>query len=701
MTSTTFTQPATNKPAPSGPAVAGAAFDRLVSKLDGVRQRGDGRAVARCPAHDDRNPSLSVTRIEGQVLLHCFAGCDAADVVAALSLSLRDLYDDSAGAAYRYDDGRMVHRGLDLSDIPRKTFKQSGNTKGGALYRLERVTAAVAAGQVVVVVEGEKDVHAVESLGYTATSNAMGAGKAHKADWTPLRGATVAIVADRDEPGIKHAEQVRDILAGLGCTVTVWQAKTGKDISDHIAAGHGLPDLVTVEPDELDKPETPTRRLKLTPASTIKPRPVRWLWETADGEGRLPTGSLTLAVGRAGVGKSQFAAWLTARITTGNLPGVLWQAPRSVIYSASEDSWEMTIVPRLMAAGANLDRVFRIDVTDDEEAHARLTLPSDISLLEHAINDHQVGLVVCDPLLSLIDGGLNDYRAREVRQALEPLGTMADKTTTKATILGLAHFTKASGSDPLNLVSGSAAFGQIIRGALAFAKEDRDDDQDETEQFQQPGNGQGVKYVMSTIKNSVGREDLPSLEYSIEPYSIDTPEGESKVSRLEFVGTSKRSVKDIISEFPARPKNTTDRDEAKEFLRDLLDGRDVPVKDIKKEAQDAGHTWMTIRRAADDLGARKVKRGKPGEDGQHWVWTLTPEGAHEDAEDAHTRTGEHLRGSVSTFGSQGSQGSGVRDSRSLAPLGAPLACRACGEPLDPVHADTGTHPTCDPSAYPN
>jgi hypothetical protein len=114
-------------------------------------------------------------------------------VLAALDLGWADLYDDPRGATYKYDNGRVVHR------TPTKRFHQSGNTSGAAeLYRLGKVTAAVAAGDVVYIVEGEKDVHALESLGAVATTNPMGAANWAKVDPTSLYGGKVIVVPDVD-----------------------------------------------------------------------------------------------------------------------------------------------------------------------------------------------------------------------------------------------------------------------------------------------------------------------------------------------------------------------------------------------------------------------------------------------------------------------------------------------------------------------
>jgi hypothetical protein len=212
------------------------ALDRLLGALDAlgpVKRSGDSYS-ARCPAHDDNRPSLGVKGVEGHVLICCYAGCSADSVTAALGLSLSDLYDDPKGITYRYPGGRMVHRS------PDKRFHQSGDTKDRTLYRADQVARAVAEGRTVYVVEGEKDVHALESVGAVATCSPMGAGKWRRCDQDVLRGANVIIVADQDDPGRRHVADVADALRGIAATITTVAPVVGKDAADHVAAGHSL-----------------------------------------------------------------------------------------------------------------------------------------------------------------------------------------------------------------------------------------------------------------------------------------------------------------------------------------------------------------------------------------------------------------------------------------------------------------------------
>ena len=197
-----------------------------------------GQTMAQCPAHEDRNPSLSVRESsDGTVLLYCFAGCENVDVVAALGLRMNDLF----ATEYRYDDGRRVSRSYRDGH---KRFAQSGNTTARpSLYRLAKVRQAVAAGQVVYLCEGEKDVHALESVGAVATTTPMGASNVAKADLSPLTGASVVAVVDRDGPGHKWAAQVAALLPDAEFVT----AAIGKDAADHIAAGHCLDEFVPFE----------------------------------------------------------------------------------------------------------------------------------------------------------------------------------------------------------------------------------------------------------------------------------------------------------------------------------------------------------------------------------------------------------------------------------------------------------------------
>jgi hypothetical protein len=266
------------------------ALDLVLGKLDAVRPQPGGRYMARCPAHEDGNASLSVGRgTEQPVVLHCHAGCETADVLAAIGLATTDISsaredrqpdgewmpgNRTAAAIYDYTDERgkllfQVLRSTDkhFSQRHPDSAKQSGwawNLAGVTRvpYRLPKVRKAAtgkADGRVVYIAEGEKDVHAIEAAGAVATCNPGGAGK-----WLPGYGKYLdgireaVIVADRDEPGRAHAAQVAERISKHVGSWRIVEAAEGKDAADHLAAGHGLDDFVPVDLSALSSAKSAT-----------------------------------------------------------------------------------------------------------------------------------------------------------------------------------------------------------------------------------------------------------------------------------------------------------------------------------------------------------------------------------------------------------------------------------------------------------
>jgi hypothetical protein len=254
----------------------GAALELVLGKLEAVVKRG-GYWMAKCPAHPDGTASLKVMRGTKQpVILDCKAGCQTKEVLAALKLTMADVSAPKeqrgewtpagdALAVYDYTDetSKLLSQVLRTADKKFSQRSPDARRKSGwawttegvrrVLYRLPKVIAAAAAGEIIYVAEGEKDVHALEAAGVVATCNPGGTG----AGWRPefsevLRGAIVVIIADKDEPGIKHARAVAASLAGVAKATEILQAAEGKDAADHLCAGHGLGDLRPVS-DTSDK----------------------------------------------------------------------------------------------------------------------------------------------------------------------------------------------------------------------------------------------------------------------------------------------------------------------------------------------------------------------------------------------------------------------------------------------------------------
>jgi hypothetical protein len=358
--------------------------------------------------------------------------------------------------------------------------------------------------------------------------------------------------------------------------------------------GDSVPSTGLRQADAVTEPSG--RIVRLTAASGIRPRRVTWFWED-----RIPAAEITLTPGVGGIGKSTFHAWIVAETTRGTLPGRYLGDPKAAIICASEDSWERTIVPRLMAAGADLGRVFRVEVIAAEES-VGLQLPADIEALATQIKSYDVALVSLDPLMSLISGTIDTHKDAEVRRALEPLSRLADSTG--CSILGNAHFNKGQGTDPMMRLTGSAAFGQVVRSVLAFARDPEDG-----------------ACVITQAKNNLGRLDLPSLSYRIESVEVDTDDGPTSVGRLFLSGESQKSVQDILAD-QGRSEGLSARGEAERFLRELLKDGPMPAKDAQAQAENAGFATKTIRTARERIC--EVHKGSMT---AGWLWSLK----HEDA----------------------------------------------------------------------
>ncbi|CAN5388495.1 hypothetical protein BH10ACT8_BH10ACT8_11280 [soil metagenome] len=573
------------------------AFQRIVTALEGenstIRSRGHEKVSAQCPAHEDNQPSLSVTGIEGQVLLHCHGGCTTDDVLGALSLTKADLFDNPKGAAYRYDNGRAVVR------TPDKRFSQRNTDNAPELYRLAKVRTAVAVGQPVYITEGEKDVHALEAEGVTATCSPMGAGKWSKVDPSPLYGADVVVIADQDEAGRRHAAEVIASLAGHARSLSLVAPKVGKDAADHIAAGYGVADFQA--PSQRAKPVADGRKLVLTSAADIKPKRVRWLWD-----GRIALGTLSLASGPEGLGKSTAAFDRGARITRGELPGEYLGRPKSVLICASEDSWEHTIVPRLIAADADLHRVHRVEILSADDIHLGLSLPRDLREVEQAATQTDAAILILDPLLSRLGDDLDTHRDGDVRRALEPLVAVADRTG--MAILGLIHHNKSGSADPLQLVMASKAFTAVARSVHTIIRD--------------PDDESGDRRLFGTPKNNLGRTDLATLSFTVTSRAVDTDDGTAWTGQIVWGDEIEGSIADAMQRAGDTGDIRSATSEAADWLTDYLEmeGGRVLSSDAKQAARKAGHSDDSLKRARRKLRLAVEAVGFP----RVTYWTAVP-----------------------------------------------------------------------------
>lgn len=237
-----------------------------IAEALGGKRSGRDSYMVRCPAHEDRNPSLSIAGQDGKLLVKCFAGCSQRAVVDALRA--RGLWPDVAAPApfqkppkaqlgpiineYLYTD----EHGVALFRVTRhspKDFRQWRPNGGGGwvlgigdirrvLYHLPEVIEAA----IVFVVEGEKDVESLRDMGFAATCCPMGAGK-WREDFNPFfSGKDVVVIPDRDKPGLEHGWAVMAGVKPYAAHVVAVDLEDSKDVSEWFERGHSEVELITL-----------------------------------------------------------------------------------------------------------------------------------------------------------------------------------------------------------------------------------------------------------------------------------------------------------------------------------------------------------------------------------------------------------------------------------------------------------------------
>jgi putative DNA primase/helicase len=305
-----------------------AALNSVLARLECVTRNMDGWA-ARCPAHEDRKPSLSIDERDGKILLHCHAGCSVESICSAAGIELRELFTDNGSASrvvaeYDYTDemGKLLYQVVrrEPKDFRQRQTDGNGgwrwNTNGvrRVLYRLPEVVTA----KVVLIVEGERDVETARELGLTATCNSGGAGKWREEYSECLHGKQVAIVADADEPGRKHAQQVAASLQVKAASAKVLELPGAKDLSEWREKGgtrDALLELIRDAPQWKATPQTERGGFRLTRLGDLLIEPEEKLaWLLAD---KLPAGGISVLCAKPKVGKSTLARCLSLAVANG------------------------------------------------------------------------------------------------------------------------------------------------------------------------------------------------------------------------------------------------------------------------------------------------------------------------------------------------------------------------------------------------
>lgn len=341
-------------------------------------------------------------------------------------------------------------------------------------------------------------------------------------------------------------------------------------------------------------------RVELILASDINPAPIRWVWP-----GYLARGKFHVLAGAPGTGKTTIAMALAGCVTSGSAFPSGWRAGTgNVLIWTGEDDPGDTLVPRLIAAGADRSRVRFVGYTAIDGERRPFDPARDVDLLTQAAADvGDVALIVVDPIVSAVSG--DSHKNAEVRRGLAPLVDLAARMD--AALLGITHYSKGTGGrEPLERVTGSIAFGALARVVLGTVRMEAKE-------------GEPQKMMMARAKSNIG-PDGGGFTYAFEQIELPGYPGVS-ASRIVWGAAVEGTARELLQEAEyEQDRQAPARDEAEDFLRDLLETGPMRTDAIKVEAKEAGITWSTIRRAKEAIGAKATRRGY-GEDGG-WFWML-------------------------------------------------------------------------------
>jgi putative DNA primase/helicase len=345
----------------------------------------------------------------------------------------------------------------------------------------------------------------------------------------------------------------------------------------------------------------------------IPAKPIHWLWE-----GRIARGKVSMLAGNPGLGKSQVTASMAAIVSTGgNWPvdKTPCEVGNVVILSAEDDPAD-TIRPRLEAAGADLSRVFIIDaVVDGTSANGGVirrgfNLKSDLSRLGAMLGEiGGAALIIIDPITAYL-GTTDSHKNAEIRALLSPLAELAAKQG--AAVVCVSHFNKNGNGVALMRVTGSLAFVAAARAAFVVA---RDPDHEDRRLF-------------LPLKNNLGNDQI-GLAFTVEPVQLESAQGSIETSHVLWESGTVTISADEAMTPQVYGEERGELEDAKDLLRGLLADGAVSSKQIRMDAEGAGHAWRTIQRAQKALGVIAFKDGMKG----GWLWRLDTYSRPEDRQD--------------------------------------------------------------------
>ena len=367
----------------------------------------------------------------------------------------------------------------------------------------------------------------------------------------------VFLCLDADKAG---EDACKRLAALLPDTVSVTRIQPCmKDWNDVLVHRAEIPNRNYFKSVVLKEPSKP-KMVKIIRMSDVELTPVEWLWKPY-----LPFGKLSVLQGNPGEGKTYFAMHLAAACTNGKLlPNMERMEPFNVIYQTAEDGLGDTVKPRLIEAGADLDRVLVID-----DSEVQLTLSDE--RIEKAIIENNARLVIIDPIQAYLGADVDMNRANEVRPIFMRLGQVAQRTG--CAILLIGHLNKAAGMQSLQRGLGSIDIAAAVRSVLFIGK----------------------------LKHDPTMRILTHEKSSLAPPGVSLAFSLGDEGGFRWVGEYDITADEMLSGI--EPQRETKTQQAKDLICTLLaGGKQVFSEDIDKAALERGIPGRTVRDAKRELG---------------------------------------------------------------------------------------------------
>lgn len=356
-------------------------------------------------------------------------------------------------------------------------------------------------------------------------------------------------------------------------------------------------------------PETTIRAVCM---ADVRALPVDWLWR-----GRIALHALTIIEGIEGVGKSTLLTALAAAVTNGNaLPEDEKRPPQAVLWLSAEDDLPRVLKPRLEAAGADCLRVHAVGEPFRFDA-------AGILALRELVAEHQPRLVIIDPIFAYTQGDAS--KGNDARALTGQLKMIAEQFD--CAIVLVRHIGKSKGlGDPRAAGLYSIEWRAAARSVLLVGAD--------------PDNPS--KCAIAQTKNNLGPK-ADSLGYEITP-DAESPSG----ARFWWAGTSDLTAERMLAQI-GNLDEAQDRNDAVDFLRELLSGGPVEAGEVEKARRRCSISDYALKKAKVVLAIKPRKiGGRFGTEAQKWEWALPaedgekPEDGEKSPEDGDTFRNRHL-----------------------------------------------------------